>query len=323
MTGPEIHEKEKGVWILFLGAWLVGSDYLAYTELNFPPLILQKETSSEGYDPATCKVWVRDAKSGKLSAFAPKQQNEISAPSGEILSDWLGDAFLTLSPDKKSIEIRNTEGKVQKMVEAPWAVHAKRVIAGNNTRWALSGDENRLWLTHLDANYQLVKETPLATSRDFWGNSKILFNSKTNKLWVGFAETKPSHAYSPTVLRVDPDGKIEAKFEWNERGLFFDVCLDSESVLISRDMPSLPYTVPVYSTLEAIPEAGKASTYYQADANLFIDGMICETDRILMVQRSIFGSDGSYLVDWNRKSGSTGKQLFRLPSPIRKLYACP
>jgi len=307
------------------GAWISAPDYAIYTDLKSPdPVVLTKKISSEGFDSETCSLWTREADTGKLSALAPKAKRELPGVSGEILSDWTGTDFLTRSQDGKSVERRDRDGKVLETVGASWAGEAVRVVSTpDGKRWALLSRAEHLVLLHLDEKYGTRKETPIAKSTDFWGTAKILVDTKGRKLWVGYAATRPGLIYSPHVARLDFEGKVEAVYQWKEKGLFFDACLDEEfSILASRDIPSSPYTLPVYSTLESLASDGEIKTRYEAETNYFIDALACQTDRVLMVQRSIFGSDGSYLVNWSRVPGASTQRLLRLPGPARRLYAC-
>jgi len=307
------------------GAWVSGPEYLAYSDLSAnEPVVIQQKVSSEAFIEEGCRLWVRDESSGNLSSYSPKRRLELPDPTGEILSDGLDGEFVTRTLDGTAIERRGNDGKVLETIAAPWAQAVVRIVGGpEGQRWALLNRTKSLTLLSLDKHFQTLKETPIAQSQDFWGTPKLVVDSTARTLWVGYSATRPGLSYAPHIARVGFDGKIEKVVQWSEKGLFFDACLDEEfSLLASRDKPSSAYTVPVYSYLESISATGEVAVRYEAETNWFIDALVCQPDRLWMVQRSIFGSEGSYLVSWDRIKGSPAKRLHRLPAPARKLYAC-
>lgn len=307
------------------GAWISGPDYLAYSDLkaNEPVTIVQK-TTSEGFSADGCLLWARDGETGKISAYAPKRRIEIAEPTGEILSDVEGGEFFTRSASGTAIEQRDERGKILATYPAEWAAAAVRIVAGpEGQRWALLNTATTLTLAPLDAKLQPLPGTVLSQDHEIYGTPKILVDDEARAIWVGYSASRKGLSYSPHVARLDFAGKMEKVFQWTDRGLFFDACRDADrTLLVSRDKPSSPYTLPVYSSLERLSPTGEVAPLYAAETNYFIDALACQPDRLWMVERSIHGSDGAYLVSWDRVKGAPAKRLLRLPGPARKLYAC-
>lgn len=302
--------------------WIVGKGYVGHTDLKKPPTYFQDmEIASDGFDASLCRVWVSDETRGHLKQFGAAGLVDAVATSVRILSSVTNERFVTTAGSKW--ELRDRKGQVLSSKEAGWAGSSEQLELGWERAWSLNLEGNHLWLTHLDGAFTETKRTELSKTTEIWGYQKLTYDRAGDALWVGFTHTTATHIYSPTARRLSLEGDQKASFDWKERGLFFSSCLDGNHWLMARDIPSdSGFTVPVYSFLEKLGADGSKSTYYSGNTNDFIDATVCAPDAVYMIQRSIFGSDGSYLVRWDRTAGQLGEQLFRLPGPARALYLC-
>ncbi len=305
--------------------WVVGKDYLAFWDSE--KILIKKDIAplSHAFDAKSCQLWVSDPTQNALLRFEPDRLSpalRVEAQ-GRLVSSVSADQFLFLNEANSKLEQRNLDGEVAASHEVAESEHLLN-FQGAENRWALffESKRNRIWMKSFDGDLKVQKEVPVTTASVIWTNPRMLVNSKTNDVWVGFSSSALGFSNSPMVNHYAADGLLKKEFRWGQRGLFFDFCESGEGVLAARDLPTPPYTVPVTSFVESFA-AGKGPTpHYQAATNDLVDSLRCQGDTLWMAQRSIFGSQGSYLIHWRKGDKGTGTRLHRLPGSAEKLYLC-
>lgn len=306
------------------GLWIVGENYAAFVDENHTPKYFQTFPTSWGFDRLSCRLWVVDENTKKLSAFEPTQKViELSESVDAILSDIKDNRFIT--KNGTLVQERTDLGRLVRQSALSWASYSEGVVFDGKSAWSLNFDSQapKFWLQHFSLPFSEEKEEWISSTLNTIAFRKILFEKTSGTLWLGYSVTNHVPPYSPVVEQRDRGMKLIQRHLWGERGLFFDFCAqDNGSVLVSRDRSSNSgYTVPLYSFLEHFSIL-PPTTLYVGDMNLFIDSVTCGSSVVYMIQRSIFGSDGSHIVRWDRTPGTLGERLFRLPGRAHKIYEC-
>lgn len=335
---PKSDDMKLTLWILLYAfsplslakgpvVWIVGEGFIGRTDLVSAVVNQTKiSPSSWALDRNGCRLWVSDEKTGQLARLSP-DGSTLTAPDNvsRILSDPdKNGQFLTRSPGGSRVEQRDASGSLVSQSEHRWVENSEHVVRHQNFSYSLNASEEtrKLLITRLDATLTEVGQSLVSKRLSPWGERRLALDP-LGGLWVGFTAPglKSSVAWAE---RWSFEGRRETQHAWPERGLLFDLCAEPDgSVLVARDIPSdSGFTVPFYSYLERVKRDGSTQTYYQTDVNYFIDSVACHAESVWMVQRSIFGSDGSYLVRWNPKAGGLGDSLFRLHNKVKKLYFC-
>jgi len=249
----------------------------------------------------------------------PKHTHNTTQTADKILSDIHNGTFLTKAINGE-LQKRDQKGHLLEEMDRPWLSYAERVTLTSSGGWALhlNKNEDKLWLAELDNDYLQSQTLTVSEKRYLWTTPKMLWDG--NSVWVGYTTATNLTPYSPSISQFNSKG-FKGNFTWKDKGVFFDFCLDYDgSVLLSRDIPSPQFTVPVYPFLERIASDMSTQTYYSGETNWFIDSLVCGRDSIYMIERSIFGSDGSRIVF--KKRDATAIELFKLPAQAMELYAC-
>ena len=211
-------------------------------------------------------------------------------------------------------------------LSANWVEQSQRIIFHDDTFWSLGADTttHRLWLSRVNLEGVETDKVIAPQPYNSFGDFRVLLDPSRKLLWLGFTAGRPGLSYAPIVENYN--WGTQKTFGWNPdgKGRLFDAIIDLDgSLLMARDVPSdSGFTVPFYSHLERISIEGVGATYYQSDLNYFIESAVPTAQKLFMIQRSIFGSDGSYLVEWDRRPGEIGERLFRLPGSAKKLFVC-
>lgn len=302
--------------------WIIGEDYIDTVDGSGSPLHSWfLRPSSYGFDSKNCRVWAEE--SSAINIFGTDGYRKSTTVSGSIVSDRLSDSIFIRSGE--NLHQFNEDGTLVESKFDPDYSSVQRLVNAEPGFWALHHQpvrKNSLWVSRVSLQLENGKPILLSTGHDRWSTQKI-FPDGTGGAWVGFTTATPTTAYSPAVAKIDSNGNVVLKRVFKERGLFFDGCpLPSGEFLLSRDIPSNSgFTVPVYSFLESIAVAGTSSTLYSAETNYFIDSVLCERDFVTMAERSIFGSDGSFLSRWD--FGATQSyRLVRLRGRVQQIYHC-
>ncbi len=307
--------------------WVVGKDYLAFwngaAEIQVDNTIAPE---SWGFESASCHLWITEKKSQTLQGYLPGDFSPFAKTpyKGRIVSDVDARQLVTLNEATSQIEKRAAEGNVVGSYAFNEPLQLSRVRSSGGQTWGLflNADENRIWLRHFDENFQGTKDLAVATPKVIWGNPRFLISPESSNLWVGYSSSGATAPYTPIIKTLNSQGKALHEYSFKEKGLFFDFCLEGDGVLMARDIPTAPYTVPVYSFLEELSGGGAKKAVYSAATNDFIDSLGCTQHTVWMAQRSIFGSEGSYLVSWKKGDPSSGTVTHKLPGSVNQLYLC-
>ncbi len=304
--------------------WIVGKNYLAqWSEAEMGSVPTQRNVS-HAFDPKGCRLWLMSS-DGTLSSYlnsdlSPVKTLKVSA--GAIVS-YLSDGHFFVLTQNGELQKRTAEGQVATTFSIADADKLLRLESSADAVWGLFLDStaNRIWLRRFDPQLNLKKEIPVASANVIWANPRLHVHSGTDEAWVGYSTSAVGLSTTPMVKRFLPDGSEASVFSWGQRGLFFDQCEEGDHMLAARDLPTPPYTVPVFSFIDELVPGAKPKRQYAAPDNYFIDSLSCRADSFWMVQRSIFGSDGSYLVGFDRRVAKETKRV-KLEGPAEQLYGC-
>jgi hypothetical protein len=302
--------------------WIIGEKNLSFyspTEglQTFPELTAQ----SSLVDPNTCSLWVQSQ--GRLFKFSPGitiQKEIISSEKllGSTTSDGL---FITFSDELWTI--RETEGN---KVRSFTALAAHPVNLEGNSKagfWSLdfNQEKNALNLIHFSLEGQSLWSKPVSKNVELWSQPKLNLIQSLEQLWISFTASSTSHAYSPHVELWNPKGDLKKSYPFSDRGLLLDTCTtENGSFLISRDIPSSPYTVPLFSFLELLSPLTEPKSLYQAFDNYLISSLQCQSDSLWTLQKSVLGGQNTRLVELSPKMEE--KNVLVLKEPAWKIHAC-
>lgn len=316
--------------ILFLGlasvsfgeVWLVTPEFLQWVSPN-PEQDLQfkADSSAVSIDSKSCQAWMKTEEGLHKVDF--RGNSLLNVPfhiEGIILShaNPKGE-FLTATAGQWRVQ--NSEGQV--VLEMPRPTNRALHVTpwqGDSAWYLTEGKENELILGKIPANGE-TQRFSISKGVDLWGNVRVQADSVHKRVWIGYSATTSEHIYSPILELRDWEGNLIFKKEISERALFFDSCLSEDGKLIfSRDLPTMPYTVPLYSYIESLSADGTLERLYTASENQFLDSISCGTgNTVYALQRSIFGSDGQRIVKYENHT----ETLIRpADSKAREVYLC-
>jgi hypothetical protein len=302
--------------------WIVGEGYTAHFDTERTALTYQAvDAHSWSLDGEECLLWVAEKDSDDLMVLSPNGPSSRGKVR-RILSKLSNKKFLTLST-KGLLQERDENGTVLTERSVSWLTDAESVTATQTGAVVLhrNDDARKLWLSHLNLKSEFMKTSVLSQGRDIWGNSRMEWDPTTQSLWVGYAITSGGHSYTPVVNRLNEEGKIQSTISWKERGLLFDICVEPMGgLLISRDVPTSPFTVPLKSFVEKLPQTGKPEVIYSAPQNEIIDSLSCDPERLYFAQHSLLGG-GSSLRVWERETKKI-KEITKLRGRARKIFSC-
>lgn len=303
-------------------AWIVGKQYVAFW--NGAALELNQEIApaSHSFDASACRLWVSDDK--KLERFDEgKIKPALSrTETGRLLAPRTTKEIFFLAGNE--IQRKNELGETTSNFTLPDPAKLQSLHFGQSKIWALYFDsqQHHIALRHFKDGEAASEPISVATATVIWANPRLLVHPVTDDVWVGYSSSAPGHAYSPFVNQYGANGKLKHEYRWALRGLFFDFCPEGDTVLSAHDLPTMPFTVPVTSYVEKLVPKQKPAPVYEAATNDFVDSLTSRADGLWMIQRSIFGSNGSYLVHAKVGEAGPGTVFQKLPSPAENLYVC-
>lgn len=303
--------------------WIVGENYLGVYDLGSGlKLALEVEPVSFGFDREACKVWLTDS-GQNLNVYDSGLGAKVVASSTEqVISSQTDGYFFTVS--QGSVYKRDASGSVMASWPRDWTQSVVQLLFAERIALQYLPKEDSLWLNHLDENLEVVHKTEIPSGKTVWQKPRVLSDKTAGDIWVGFSTKTATHVYSPIVELRKTSGEREKLFEWNERGLFLGFCLNGErELLVARDVPSdSGYTVPLYSYLDRVSPSKPVQRFYGADVNYLIDALTCSDTEVFLAERSIWSSEGSYLVRWDKTPEKAGVRLLKLPGKALELYDC-
>jgi hypothetical protein len=309
--------------------YVLGENYILFSKQGESPIILSDiEPKSWALDRDRCRLWVTTQADTQLFQFDSGKKTAETPFLGRIVSDFRLNKFVTVEGSKK-IHIRNDTGEVLKEIESSDVANLKRwVFLSNDESLALFQSESSktgdsLWLARLNVEGTEVQRSLVEGSGGLWGNADFFVDEKNNQVWVGYARNTPEHTYSPFVKSFSLSGIKERSFHWNERGLFFDGCLNGRGdFLMVRDIPTMPYTVPVYSFFEKFSSKENPERVLEFDMNLLVDSIACESEAIYFAVHSILGGEARQIMVWSENKKKMPEPILTLPSRSQKIFFC-
>jgi len=302
--------------------WIVGKNSISFYTPGKAPLH-QANISAETtlLDAASCLLWVQSQ--NRIQALNPSLHVVHQFESNETL---LGDqaqpeGFFTRS--KTQWTLRSHEGKPLKTFKAPLEEPRELVGTLNSGFWMLQLDstESNLNLVHWSPQSALSWKQTLSAGAEIWGEPKLIWDPVRHSLWVGYSSTTPDHPYAPILELWSTHGSRKHQKIFSEKGLFLDGCLLPHGELaIARDLPSAPYTVPLFSVFEQFNPDFLNQPLFQAAQNQLVRSMYCAQGKVWSLQNSMFGGSPTQLTEW-RADGSE-QILMSQKDPAWKIHAC-
>ncbi len=310
--------------------WIVGQNYVLRSDASGNPAsVSTAPVESWGFDSAGCRMWIQEEGGGLRRFDKAGSVTQSTEKVARILSGTGEGSFLSRSWESaERLEIRDADGKRLRVFDADWVAQSEQVGWEDRSLgvWSLNVDERarKMSIIRLDSDFASAEMRTVAQPFNTFGYRRLLLDPARKFLWIAYTAAPINFPYAPAVQRHTIAVGPPSLWRSDEKGLSFDGILDADgSLLLARDIPSdSGFTVPFYSYIQRHSPEGVVSTLYQSDINFFIDSLTVDATSIYMVQRSIFGSDGSFIVRWDREPGQIGKSLFRLPGPARKIFAC-
>lgn len=309
--------------------YVVGEDYLLFSDSKGET---QLETGlslgSWALDSSQCQLWAVSKENNQLFVFERGKKNEVIPFQGKIISEFSGGLFATVSP-QGSIEFRNQKGLVvhQFLFEETRYLKQMNLLFSGETWSLLQKETGEMWLQKSDLSGKGIKKVPLKPTDEFWGNARLFVDEAKDKMWVGYSSRSPHHAYAPVIEELSVLGEKKGFYQWDERGFFFDGCVDSHGdFILARDLPTSPYTVPDYFFLEKIGssqnQGQKVEKLLELETNRLVDSMACHSQGLYMATHSIFGSEPKLVLFWSGNPDETIQESVKLPSRALKILLC-
>jgi hypothetical protein len=309
--------------------YVLGENYLLYSKEGESPIIWSNiEPKSWAMDTDHCRLWVTSNENSHLFQFEKGKKISEKPFFERIVSDVNQGKFATVD-DFNKIRFRDEKGEVVKEVENGNVASLKKLtFLSTEESVALfqsvdSRFRDSLWLSRLNVQGSEVHRFTVEGSRDLWGNTDTFLDEKNDRIWVGYSGDTSQHTYSPLVKSFTLSGALESSFQWNDRGLFFDGCLDEKGdFFMARDIPTMPYTVPVYSFLEKLKPKETPERVLELDLNLLVDSVACEANLVYFAVHSILGGEARQIMVWSKNKREEMKVILPLPSRAKKIFLC-
>jgi len=315
--------------------YVVGEDYVLFSESN-QSTVLERGIlpRSMALDPDRCRLWITTDSDSQLKVFEKGIEVSSSEYKGRIVSEFNHQRFVTVS-STGDVQFRDSQGEVlfQFQIENSESL-VKLAILSNDESWGLLQQPNRsekskndLWITRISRDGKITKKLPLDPAEEFWGKVQFFVDEFRKRIWIGYARASAHHAYAPKVEKLNLEGGYEGTFQWDERGFFFDGCIDPVGdFILARDLPSSPYTVPDYSFIEKIKGQGKLGELPQRvlelETSRLVDSMSCQAKSIFFATHSIFGSEPKKLLVWSGNTNQAPEDYLNLPGIAKKVFIC-
>ncbi|MEZ4751331.1 MAG: hypothetical protein R3B54_12155 [Bdellovibrionota bacterium] len=289
---------------------VVGETYLAHTtgdELQVSPAAIH----SWSFERNTCELWT-------------ERDGRILDPGGSVLFEG---NFVSDVNEHSALVLHNSflenrellTGSLLATTELNESGALQRAVKAEGRYFLLFQGPRRLWVERRTKDLELEQSIVIAEGRDLWRVPKIV--SAGNSIWVGFSVTSNSHAYSPVVARLDFGAKIQEFFSWPDKGLLFALAPFGKNVLASRDIPTAPFTLPIYTHVEHLAANSPPVRHYSAETNWFVDALAAEAETLWTAERSIHSGTGSRLRRHAQQKGL--EKVWPLPEAVRDLCVTP
>ena len=181
--------------------------------------------------------------------------------------------------------------------------------------------EKKLLLIHYNSSGKLIWSHTVSSGLDLWKKPRLFFDPKKNLLWIGYTVTTSTNIYSPRVELWATHGERLNTYDYPHKGVLQDACLTAQGhFLISRDIPSAPYTAPLFSFIDSWDPLVTVTQIDKSLENDLIPSISCNQDQIWALHSSLFGGENTRLElsDPVKKS----KLVLSLKDPAWKIHAC-
>lgn len=302
--------------------WIVGNQSLTFFSEGTQPKTLPMEAVQQSIvDPSDCSLWVQTP--GSLSKINTQLQKEFPTTTSLAL---LGDSVTRnsfLSSNGESWQIRNKDGIEFSTFPSPVAFPRSLQGDPENGFWVLDFKEREklLELVHFDKKGNIHWKKLVSAKTELWGNPVLRFDSSSQELWIAYTVTSADHVYSPRIELWSTSGKHLNTFQSTQRGLLFDACLQSPGQLVSAsDLPSSPYTAPLFSFLDLFDFSFSPKRIHTTDENWLIPSIQCSFSQVWMLKTSLFGGTNHQLAEWSLSGGEKIHLIFK--EPAWKIHVC-
>jgi len=309
--------------------YVVGENYVSYfnseRELSISRGI---HPSSWTLDRKLCRLWVTSEEDSNLVAFENGNKWDEIKFTGKIISDVVDSQFAT-NNGNNLIEFRDPSGHVKSQVFFENLPDLKQIhfLPGGGS-WNLfqrktSLNRDSLWVNKTDDQGTELKKIFLEASQELWGRTIFSYEKTNQRLWIGYTRSTPQHMYSPYVVQLSSTGEKEFDYQWTDRGVLFDGCVEpTGDFSIFRDIPSPEFTVPLYSYLELLPWKGIPVTRLALSTNLLVNSMDCRPDGVYVAVHSVLGGEPHQILHWDRNPKSLAEPLVTVPPKIQEVLTC-
>ncbi|MFM8316171.1 MAG: hypothetical protein ACKOA8_17970, partial [Deltaproteobacteria bacterium] len=223
--------------------YVLGEDYLLYSTSKESTVVINGlSAKSWALDSNRCRLWVTAEGPNQLMSFEKgKKQQEIPF-SGRIVSEVSHGQFALL-PDSGEVQLRNIEGAIISQFPIQNAQSLRSLaLLSNGDSWGVFQDEtkkNNLELRRVNSKGEDIQKVALLPTEEFWGKVQLFVDELHDQMWVGYARKSTHHAYAPKVDRFSLSGTESWTYQWDERGFFFDGCVNHEGdLVVARDLPT-------------------------------------------------------------------------------------
>ncbi|NBT58236.1 hypothetical protein EBT16_05580 [bacterium] len=302
--------------------WIIGEKTVSFYSPNQEVQTLEGiSAQSSLVDPKTCHLWVQ-SQEGLLQIFPSlKVQTKTTSKEKILGSEILEDFFITFSDTSWTVRALSGDPvrSFPSLASQPVGLQGNKQIGF----WSLQFDreENHLDLIHFDEFGKLLWSKPVSQSAELWSLPKLILIPALDQIWIGFTASSTTHAYSPMVELWTTNGERVKKYPFSDRGLLLDTCTTpNQDFLLARDIPSSPYTVPLFSFIELLSPSEKPKLLYQAFDNYLISSLQCSSDGFWVLQKSVLGGQKPLLVELSGQMQE--KIVHSLKEPAWKIHAC-
>ena len=302
--------------------WIVGEKSVTFfTQGTQPQTLPMNSIQQTVLDPSDCSLWVQSS-SSLLKIKSDLTKDFEIGTALNLLGDTVSrNSFLTSEGEKW--QIRNEKGIAFSTFPAP-AVFPKSLQGDPESGfWVLDLKEKEklLELVHFDKKGTIHWKQVVSEKSEIWGSPVLRLDSTSQILWIAFTVTSTDHIYSPRVELWSTSGIRLNSFQATHRGVLFDACLQSPGHLVSAsDLPSSPYTAPLFSFLDLFDSSFSPKRIHTTNENWLIPSIQCSSSQVWMLKTSLFGGTDHQLVKWSSAQGEKIQFIFK--EPAWKIHHC-
>lgn len=303
-------------------AWVVGPEEIIFIDSHHHLSSLTRySVQSSLVDPDTCHLWFQTG--NKLMKMGPNLEviHRIDS-TDQILGDKLTTGYW-ISVNQDIWTLRDKKGHTQSRFPAPFSAPSGLVSLNPNSFWSLDfkKENNSLRLISFDLGGNVLASYPVSKKAELWSLPFLLTPPGTNELWIGYTAGTMSHSYSPQLERWSTEGKILNKLSFSHRGLFLGMVLTPRNtVIIARDIPSDPFTVPLYTFIDEFNRFFDSNPLFSIEDNYIIRSLDSYDRSLWTYEQSILGSANKKIV--KRDFISSQEKIFQIKESAWKIHAC-